>query len=180
MRNMRDSEMIQTGWLVFLLFLESRGSVKTKETLLDDLLVKERLHELEMAYWRGVDIPTIWMGIVGPGGMLPAIVSNLNEEINAVLRGEEMSAMLAGQSLTPLSATPQHMEAQIKAEIVAWGAVIRKLGIQLDLAERRFLIDTHTLNATTSFYTASNNWPVLQAFHFQLPNTTNGDKHEPA
>lgn len=29
--------------------------MKTKETLLDDLLVKERLHELEMAYCRGVD-----------------------------------------------------------------------------------------------------------------------------
>jgi len=29
--------------------------MKTKNTLLDDLLVKERLHELEMAYCRGVD-----------------------------------------------------------------------------------------------------------------------------
>ena len=80
----------------------------------------------------GVDIPMIWMGIVGPGGVPPAIVRKLNQEINAVLRGEEMSAMLGGQSLTPLPATPEQMDAQIKADIVAWGAVIRKLGIQLD------------------------------------------------
>jgi len=52
-----------------------------------------------------------------------AIVRKLNEE---------MSAMLGGQSLTPQPTTPQQMDAQIKADIVAWGAVIRKLDTQLD------------------------------------------------
>ncbi len=80
----------------------------------------------------GVDIPMIWMGIVGPGNLPPAIVKKLNEEINAVLRGEEMTTLLNAQSLTPIQATPEQMDAQIKTDVTAWGAVIRQLGLQLD------------------------------------------------
>jgi tripartite-type tricarboxylate transporter receptor subunit TctC len=80
----------------------------------------------------GVDIPMIWMGVVGPGGLPPAIVRKLNEEINTVLRGDEMTALLAAQSLTPLVSTPEQMDAQIKGDIKSWGAVIKQLGIQLD------------------------------------------------
>ncbi len=80
----------------------------------------------------GVDIPMIWMGVVGPGGLPPAIVRKLNEEINTVLRSDEMTALLAAQSLTPLVSTPEQMDAQIKGDIKSWGAVIKQLGIQLD------------------------------------------------
>ncbi|MDR6861069.1 tripartite tricarboxylate transporter substrate binding protein [Variovorax guangxiensis] len=80
----------------------------------------------------GFDIPMIWMGVVGPGGLPPAIVRKLNEEINTVLRGDEMTALLAAQSLTPLVSTPEQMDAQIKGDIQSWGAVIKQLGIQLD------------------------------------------------
>jgi tripartite-type tricarboxylate transporter receptor subunit TctC len=80
----------------------------------------------------GVDIPMIWMGVVGPGGLPPAIVRRLNEEINTVLRGDDMTALLAAQSLTPLVSTPEQMDAQIKGDIKSWGAVIKQLGIQLD------------------------------------------------
>ncbi|CAN7576442.1 MULTISPECIES: Bug family tripartite tricarboxylate transporter substrate binding protein [unclassified Variovorax] len=80
----------------------------------------------------GVDIPMIWMGVVGPGGLPPAIVRKLNEEINTVLRGDEMTALLAAQSLTPLVASPEQMDAQIRADIKSWGAVIKQLGVQLD------------------------------------------------
>ncbi|WPG41091.1 tripartite tricarboxylate transporter substrate binding protein [Variovorax sp. EBFNA2] len=80
----------------------------------------------------GVDIPMIWMGVVGPGNLPPAIVRKLNEEINTVLRSDEMTALLASQSLTPLVASPAQMDAQIKSDIKSWGAVIRQLGVQLD------------------------------------------------
>ncbi|VTU39636.1 Argininosuccinate lyase [Variovorax sp. PBL-H6] len=80
----------------------------------------------------GVEIPMIWMGVVGPGGLPQAIVRKLNEEINTVLRGEEMTALLAAQSLTPLAASPEQMDAQIKGDIKSWGAVIKQLGLQLD------------------------------------------------
>ncbi len=80
----------------------------------------------------GVDIPMIWMGIVGPGGLPPAVVQKLNTEINAVLRSEEMTSMLAAQSLTPLPTTPEQMDAQIKGDVRAWGGLIRQLGLQLD------------------------------------------------
>jgi len=80
----------------------------------------------------GVDIPMIWMGIVGPGGLPAAVVQKLNAEINAVLRSDEMANMLASQSLTPLPATPEQMDAQIKGDVRDWGGLIRQLGLQLD------------------------------------------------
>lgn len=80
----------------------------------------------------GVDIPMIWMGVVGPGGLPTAIVRKLNEEINFVLRSDEMTTLLAAQSLTPLTATPAQMDAQIKTDIKSWGSLIAQLGIHID------------------------------------------------
>lgn len=54
MRGARDFVMIQTIQSVCLFITQSQRPMKTKETLLEDLLVKDRLHELEMAYCRGV------------------------------------------------------------------------------------------------------------------------------
>lgn len=87
---------------------------------------------LDEAGLTGLDLPMIWMGVVGPGGMPSPIARRLNDEINQELSSPEMTAMLNTWSLSPLGGSPEQMGAQIKSDISAWGAVIRKLGIQLD------------------------------------------------
>ncbi len=80
----------------------------------------------------GVDVPTIWMGFVGPANLPPAIVSKLNLEINQVMRSPEMKALFEAQQLTPLHSTPEQMDAQIKSDTQTWGALIRRLNIRLE------------------------------------------------
>ncbi|MDB5860765.1 MAG: hypothetical protein JWQ76_4454 [Ramlibacter sp.] len=87
---------------------------------------------LQEAGVSGVDIPMIWIGIVGPGGLPQAVVAKLNAEINEVLRTPDMRSFLAGASLTPLASTPLQMDAQIRSDRNTWGAVVRRLGLQLE------------------------------------------------
>lgn len=86
----------------------------------------------EEAGVKGVRIPTIWIGVVGPGGMPPAITKRLNGAMAQVLKESQMTTFLENTALTPLPSSPEQMDAQIKSDIQAWGAVIRKLGLKLE------------------------------------------------
>jgi len=61
---------------------------------------------LEEAGVQGVEIPTIWIGVVGPAGVPAPVVHRLNAEINQVLKEREMIDFLRTAALTPLPSTP--------------------------------------------------------------------------
>lgn len=87
---------------------------------------------LEEAGLKGVEIPMIWIGIVGPGQLPAPIVQKLNTAINKAMKEPEMTAFLGNAALTPLSSTPAELDSKIRSDIQAWGSVIRKLGLQLE------------------------------------------------
>lgn len=79
-----------------------------------------------------LDIPPLWIGVVGPRGMAASTVARLNEAIGNELRSPQLAGLLDTLSLAPMPTTPAEMDARIKAESAVWSTAVTKLGIQLD------------------------------------------------
>jgi tripartite-type tricarboxylate transporter receptor subunit TctC len=84
------------------------------------------------AGFNDVSMPPVWMGIVGPPGMPPAIVEKLNNVINQEMKTPEMVQVMNSFSLTVSTGTPRKLEQYLQADDIAWGGIIRKLNVQLD------------------------------------------------
>jgi tripartite-type tricarboxylate transporter receptor subunit TctC len=84
------------------------------------------------AGFSGVDIPEVWIGIVGPAGMPVDIVKNLNEAITAQLSSPEMTAFLTTWSLGAIGGTSEQMDVRMKSDAEVWGLIIKKLGLQVE------------------------------------------------
>jgi tripartite-type tricarboxylate transporter receptor subunit TctC len=84
------------------------------------------------AGFSGVDIPEVWIGIVGPAGMPAEVVKNLNEAITAQLSSPEMTAFLATWSLGAIGGTAEQMNVRMKSDAEVWGRIIKKLGLQVE------------------------------------------------
>jgi tripartite-type tricarboxylate transporter receptor subunit TctC len=74
--------------------------------------------------------PDVWLGILGPAGMPPAVVERLNSEVNASLKTPEMTAILAQLGFEPKPSTPQEFEAFLAAEIRKWPPLLRAAGLK--------------------------------------------------
>jgi tripartite-type tricarboxylate transporter receptor subunit TctC len=73
-----------------------------------------------------------WYGLFAPAGTPSAIVEKLNTELNAALNDKEIRSQLEGNGLTVDPGTPQALADTIKRDALAWGPVIKALGIQLE------------------------------------------------
>jgi tripartite-type tricarboxylate transporter receptor subunit TctC len=88
------------------------------------------------------DIPTLdesglrgfeangWYGIVAPAGTPPGIVRRLNSEIRRAMGASELRARLDAEGAIPAGGMPDEFGAFIASEIVRWGAVLKKAGIE--------------------------------------------------
>jgi tripartite-type tricarboxylate transporter receptor subunit TctC len=68
--------------------------------------------------------------IYAPGGTPREIVARLNRETNAILQLPDFRAKLAAQGIEISGSTPEELQAELAAEIVKWGNVIRNAGIK--------------------------------------------------
>ena len=73
-----------------------------------------------------------WYGLFAPAGTPSAIVEKLNAELNAALNDKEIRNQLEGNGLTVDPGTPEALASTIKRDALAWGPVIKALGIQLE------------------------------------------------
>lgn len=73
-----------------------------------------------------------WYGIVAPQGTPPALVKQLNEQINKALTQPELKARLAGEGAETTPASPERFGQLIRTEIKRWAPVIQRAGIQPD------------------------------------------------
>jgi tripartite-type tricarboxylate transporter receptor subunit TctC len=86
---------------------------------------------LDESGFKGFDAQQ-WYGVVGPAGMPPAIVKQLNDTLATVLRAPDMREKLAIEAIEPTVMTPEQFGEFIRKDIARWTKVARERNIQLD------------------------------------------------
>lgn len=71
-----------------------------------------------------------WFGVVVPKGTPKEVVALLHREIVKVLALPDVKARVTTLGFEPVGSTPAELAAQIKADAVKWGKVIRDAGIK--------------------------------------------------
>jgi tripartite-type tricarboxylate transporter receptor subunit TctC len=89
------------------------------------------------------DVPTVaesvpgfevsnWIGLFGPAGMSPSIVSRLNLEVQKIMRSPEIEKRLETEGAKFISMTPEQFAIFQKAEIAKWAKTVRDANIKVD------------------------------------------------
>ena len=73
-----------------------------------------------------------WYGVVGPAGMPPAVVKQLNETLNATIAAPDMKDKLATEAVDPTPMSSEQFGQYIQAEVVRWTALAKERKIQLE------------------------------------------------
>ncbi len=73
-----------------------------------------------------------WAGLLGPPGLDPAIVKKLHDEIIAILATEDMKARIKKLGYDVIASTPEQFAAQLHEDVVRWGDVAKRAGINTD------------------------------------------------
>jgi tripartite-type tricarboxylate transporter receptor subunit TctC len=71
-----------------------------------------------------------WYGILAPAGTAREIVMKLNAEIRRIMQTPELRARLDNEGAIPSAGSPEEFAAFIVSEIVRWGAVLKRAGIE--------------------------------------------------
>ena len=89
------------------------------------------LPTLDESGFKGFDAQQ-WYGVVGPAGMPPAIVKQLNESLATVLKAPDLREKLSVEAIEPLVMSPEQFGAFIKTDIARWTKLARDRKIELD------------------------------------------------
>ncbi|MBX6374012.1 MAG: tripartite tricarboxylate transporter substrate binding protein [Acetobacteraceae bacterium] len=73
-----------------------------------------------------------WFGVVGPGGMSPALVARWNAELNRALEAPEVQRRFVENGLQRLGGSQQDFLRQIAADRAKWGRLIRAHNIRAE------------------------------------------------
>jgi tripartite-type tricarboxylate transporter receptor subunit TctC len=71
-----------------------------------------------------------WYGIVAPAGTPGGILRKLNSDIRRAMGTPELRARLDAEGAIPAGGMPEEFGAFIASEIVRWGAVLKRAGIE--------------------------------------------------
>jgi len=83
------------------------------------------------AGFRGFDALQ-WYGVVGPAGIPPPIVKQLNDTLNDTLGAADMREKLSAEAVDPLPMRPEQFGQYIEAEVARWTALAKERKIQID------------------------------------------------
>ena len=89
------------------------------------------------------DVPTVaesvpgfevsnWIGLFGPAGMSPSIVSRLNLEVQKIMRSPEIEKRLETEGARFISMAPEQFATFQKAEIAKWAKTVKDANIKVD------------------------------------------------
>jgi tripartite-type tricarboxylate transporter receptor subunit TctC len=89
------------------------------------------------------DVPTVaesvpgfevsnWIGLFGPAGMPPAIVTRLNAEIQKIMRSPEIQKRLESEGAKFIPMTPEQFAGFQKAELAKWAKTVKDANIKVD------------------------------------------------
>jgi len=71
----------------------------------------------------------IWVGLLGPANLAPAIVSKVNAAVNDALRSNKVRENLSATGFEAKPGTPAQFDTYIRQEVVKWGKLVRDTGI---------------------------------------------------
>ncbi|MES2946201.1 MAG: tripartite tricarboxylate transporter substrate binding protein [Pseudomonadota bacterium] len=89
------------------------------------------LPTLDESGFKGFDAQQ-WYGVVGPAGMPPAIVKQLNESLAVVLKAPDLREKLSVEAIEPTVMSPEQFADFIKTDIVRWTKLAKDRKIELD------------------------------------------------
>jgi tripartite-type tricarboxylate transporter receptor subunit TctC len=75
---------------------------------------------------------TLWHGLIGPKGLPPAIVAQINAEVTRVLKLKETAEQLQNDGVSPAGGTPQEFLETIRREIGVWRKVVQDAGVRAE------------------------------------------------
>ncbi len=73
-----------------------------------------------------------WYGIMGPAGLTPVVVKQLNEALNKVLSQADFKEKLSSEAVELKPLSPEAFAAFVKADIARWTKLAKERHIQLD------------------------------------------------
>ncbi len=73
-----------------------------------------------------------WMGVLAPAKTPRAVIERLQTEIAAVLQLADVKERYAVLGINPVGNTPDEFAAQIKADLDAWGPVVKKANVKIE------------------------------------------------
>ena len=71
----------------------------------------------------------IWVGLLGPANLAPAIVSKVNAAVNDALRSRKLRDDLVAMGFEPKPGTPAQFDTYLRQEVTKWGKIVRDTGI---------------------------------------------------
>jgi tripartite-type tricarboxylate transporter receptor subunit TctC len=81
----------------------------------------------------GIDVESdAWNALIAPGGTPPAIIKQINDEVNDILTKPSVRERLETQLIEPTPSTPQALRARMDAEIKLWSDVIKRGDIRIN------------------------------------------------
>jgi tripartite-type tricarboxylate transporter receptor subunit TctC len=83
------------------------------------------------AGWKGFDAVQ-WYGVVGPAGLPPAVLKQLNDTLNSVLAQPDLADKLSAEAVEPMPMSPEQFAAYIKADLARWTTLARNRKIVAD------------------------------------------------
>lgn len=75
---------------------------------------------------------TSWVGVLAPAGTPPDIIERLHALFVAAARSPAVSERLVADGAEVIANSPEHFAAQIEADLLRWGQVVRDAGIKPD------------------------------------------------
>ncbi len=89
------------------------------------------------------DVPTVaealpgyrmgsYFGVVGPGGMDPALARRISQDIGLALRSPQVSQQLQARGLVAVGSTPEAFERLVRSEISDMARLVEATGIRVD------------------------------------------------
>jgi tripartite-type tricarboxylate transporter receptor subunit TctC len=73
-----------------------------------------------------------WYGLFAPAGTPPAVVAQLNADLNALLQQPEIRDSLARQDLNAVGGSPERFGDMVRSDLARWARVVATAGIKAD------------------------------------------------
>ncbi|MCD0502509.1 Bug family tripartite tricarboxylate transporter substrate binding protein [Bordetella petrii] len=76
--------------------------------------------------------PNGWFGVFAPAGTPASIVDKLSDQVQEIVRTDEVNGRLRSMGLTPVGNTPEAFAAVIEADMPYWAGIVKDANIVLE------------------------------------------------